>query len=119
MEDLPKIVGVALGAFSILAATIKWGIAAYFKKAGELESLKEQWTKDALSQLTTATRGLRTDLCALSENLNKVEIELTEIRLSLKQLVDSNEEMKNRTKQFKGTKLVRLSEDLYVLKKRE
>jgi septal ring factor EnvC (AmiA/AmiB activator) len=119
MDDLPKIVGIIAGATTVLAATIRWGIAAYFKKAGELEALKEQWTKDALSQLKTATTGLRTDLCDLRNQLVKIEDELNEIRLSLSEMVQSHTELKNRTRQFKGTKLVRLSEDLFVLKKKE
>lgn len=119
MDDLLKIVGVTAGAFTVLVATIKWGISSYFAKAGELETLKEEWTKDALSQLKASTTGLRTDLCSLNENLVKIEIELVELRAELSKLVLSHEEIKNRTKHFRGTKLVRFSEDLYLIRKKE
>lgn len=119
MDEYTKIAGIIAGIFTVLAASIRWLISNYFDKAKELESIKENWTKDALSQLKLAISGLRTDLCRLSESIAKIESEMNHLRESLDGLKSSHEDMKKRTSQFKNTKLVKFNEDLYLIKKKE
>jgi|LauGreDrversion4_2_1035121.scaffolds.fasta_scaffold27323_9 predicted nuclease with TOPRIM domain len=119
MDDWTKLVGITLSALAIGSAAVKWLISSYFAKAQELEDIKELWTKQALSDLKDASSGLRTDLCELREQMEEIKSELSTLSHALKDINASHLELRKRTSPLKNTKLVRFSNDLYLIQKKE
>jgi hypothetical protein len=110
MEDLPKIVGIAVAAVGIFSAVVRWGISQYFGKARELELLKEESTKKAIATLAESFEGLRMDL-------NKISDQLVQLRTCMDELKTSHRDIKRQVRPIKDAKLVRLADDLFVFKK--
>lgn len=112
MDDLPKVIGVAVAAVTLLSAAVRWGISQYFAKARELELLKEESIKKAIATLADSVAGLGTDLTQISNKLDQLQN-------TVENLANSHKEIKRQVRPIKDAKLVRLADDLYVFKKTE
>lgn len=119
MEDPVKLIGVATGAFTIVAAFTRWLISKYFETAKQLESLKEQNTKDALAQVNHLAAGLRTDLSNLTDQLKELKCEIENIRSVIQSLKDQQSTIQRNLKPLKNKHLVRFAGDLYAFKEKE
>lgn len=119
MEDPVKLVGIAVGTLTVFAGAARWLISKYFEIQSRLEALKEQNTKDALADLDTLAAGLRTGLTSLTDEVRELRKEVEAMRHVAQELQTNQSIIEKRLRPFAGKKLVRFSENLYALKKKE
>jgi chromosome segregation ATPase len=119
MDDPFKLIGVVVGAVTVFAGAARWLISKYFETQKQLEALKEQNTKDALTQLNTLSAGLRTGLSDLSDELKELRVEIEALRSLAQKLQDSQVHIEKKIRPFSNKKLVRISSDLFAFKEKE